>query len=436
MEEHRGGKMAMRAILFRDDAVRTSIRFLNELLHQYPDRNFAVRLWDGTVWGETAQPRFTLVLKNPGALRRMLLEPSQLSLGETYIYDEVDIEGDITAVFDLGDHLLSQGMGVTDKMRLGSLLLKLPSISRPEGDYRPADLGGVPHSKQRDREAIKYHYDLPGEFYALFLDRRMAYSCAYFSSPEDDLDTAQTQKLEYLCRKLRLQEGERILDVGCGWGGLMMYAAKSRRVHAFGITLSVPQAEFAREQFRFAGVTDRCIVEVCDYRDLDPPAEYDKVVSVGMFEHVGEAFLPEYFKRTFSCLASSGVFLLHGIASSCMFKRTGPSFIDKYVFPDGELLPINAVLRVAESVGFEIRDVENLREHYVLTLDRWLRNLEANAERARAIVGDVTYRIWRLYMAGSAHAFRTGRLNLFQVLLSKPNRGASGLLLTREDWYK
>ena len=204
----------------------------------------------------------------------------------------------------------------------------------------------------------------------------------------------------------------------------------------FGITLSVPQAELARERIRLAGLADRCKVEACDYRDLDPPTEYDKVVSVGMFEHVGEALLPEYFKRTFSVLAPGGVFLLHGIASSCMFQRTGPSFIDKYVFPDGEPLPINTVLRVAESAGFEVRDVETLREHYPLTLDRWVKNLEANAETVRKMAGDVAYRIWRLYMAGSAHAFRTGRLNLFQVLLSKPQEGQSGLPLTRGDWYR
>jgi cyclopropane-fatty-acyl-phospholipid synthase len=429
--------MAMRAILFNDDAAtRTTIRFLDELLYQCPVRNFTVRLWDGTVWGETLHPQFTLVLKNPGALRKMLLEPSQLSLGEAYIYDDVDVEGDINAVFDLGDYLVSHEMGLTDKMRLGSLLLKLPSTSRRENGRRAADLGGAPHSRERDGEAIKYHYDLPGEFYALFLDQRMVYSCAYFASPQDDLDSAQTQKLEHICRKLRLQEGERILDIGCGWGGLMMYAAKNRRVRAFGITLSVPQAEVARERIRLAGLADRCKVEVCDYRDLDPPTEYDKVVSVGMFEHVGQALLPEYFDRAFSVLAPGGVFLVHGIASSCMFQRTGASFIEKYVFPDGELLPLNTVLRAAESAGFEIRDVENLREHYALTLDRWVRNLERNATRAREIAGEVAYRTWRLYMAGSAHAFRIGRLNLFQVLLSKSHKGHSGLPLTRADWYR
>jgi len=366
----------------------------------------------------------------------MLLEPSQLSLGEAYIYDDVDIEGDINAVFDFGDHLVGKAIGIAEKVRLGGLLLKLPLTSRPDNCPKSANLGGRPHSRERDSEAIKYHYDLAEDFYALFLDERMVYSCAYFTSTEDDLDAAQTQKLEHVCRKLRLQEGERILDVGCGWGGLMMYAAKSRRVRSFGITLSGPQADAARERIRRAGLGDRCKVEVCDYRDLDPPMEYDKVVSVGMFEHVGEALLPEYFKRTFSVLALGGVFLLHGIASSSMFQRKGPSFIDKYVFPDGELLPINTVLRIAESSGFEVRDVENLREHYSLTLGRWVGNLEANAEKARAIAGDVVYRTWRLYMAGSAHAFRTGRLNLFQVLLSKAKHGASGLPLTREDWYR
>jgi cyclopropane-fatty-acyl-phospholipid synthase len=427
--------MAMRAMFLSDDAGKITTHFLNELLRDVPDRNFGIRLWDGTVWGQASRPQFTLVLKNPSALRKMLLEPSQLSLGEAYIFDDIDVEGDISAVFDFGDNLVRRAIGIADKFRLASLLRRLPPAPRPKNGRRSADLQGAIHSKERDRQAIKYHYDLPAEFYSLFLDHRMVYSCAYFSSTGQGIDTAQFQKLDYLCRKLRLQAGERILDLGCGWGGLMMHAAKNYRAHVFGITLSVPQAEYAREKIRLAGLADRCKVEVCDYRELDPPAEFDKIVSVGMFEHVGEALLPEYFKRAYSVLTPGGVFLNHGIAVAVGYERTGPSFIDKYVFPDGELLPLNVTLRAAETVGFEVRDVENLREHYALTLDRWVRNLESRAEQARATAGDVAYRIWRLYMAGSAHAFRAGHLNLFQILLSKPKRGSSGLPLTRADWY-
>jgi cyclopropane-fatty-acyl-phospholipid synthase len=424
----------MRALL-KDDSARTSIRFLDELLHESPHRDFAVRLWDGTTWGDVARARFVLTLKHPGALRGMFLDPSQLSLGEAYIYDDIDIEGDIGGVFDFGDQLINQKISVSEKLRLAGLLLKLPPTSRDRKERAPADLKGAVHSKERDRLAIQYHYDLPREFFSLFLDLRMVYSCAYFRSYEDDLDTAQFQKLDHICRKLRLQKGERILDLGCGWGGLIMHAAKAYQVRAFGITLSVPQADAARERIRTAGLADRCKVEVCDYRDMDPPTEYDKIVSVGMFEHVGEAMLPEYFRRAYSILSPGSVFLNHGIASAVGFERKGPSFIDKYVFPDGELLPIHTTLRAAEAAGFEVRDVESLREHYALTLDHWVKRLEVRAEQARKIVGDVAYRIWRLYMAGSSHAFRTGRLNLFQVLLSKPRNGRSGLPLTREDWY-
>ena len=426
--------MALRAMFVQDEGEQVTMKFLESLLRDLPEKKFSVRLWNGTVWGDPFG-KFTLVLNRPGALKRMLFEPSQLSLGEAYIYGDVDIEGDLNAVFELGDYLVNQSIKAFDKIRLANLLRKLPSDSRSREEQPSADLQGALHSKERDRAAIKYHYDLPSEFYSLFLDQRMVYSCAYFNSTRLGLDTAQFHKLDYICRKLRLRSGDRILDLGCGWGGFMMHAARHYRAHAFGITLSVRQAEYARERFRKSGVADRCKVEVSDYRDLDPPAEYDKIVSVGMFEHVGEALLPEYFKRAWSLLATGGVFLNHGIAAVAGYQRRGPSFIDKYVFPDGELVPINVTIRAAESAGFEVRDVENLREHYALTLDRWVKNLETNSEKARAIVGDTTYRIWRLYMAGSAHAFRSGTLNLFQILLSKGKGGRSGLPLTREDWY-
>jgi len=198
----------------------------------------------------------------------------------------------------------------------------------------------------------------------------------------------------------------------------------------------VPQAEVARERVREAGLEGRCRIEVADYRDIEPAPPYDKIVSVGMFEHVGEARLPEYFRRTRDLLRPGGVFLNHGIAASATYRRQGPSFVDRYVFPDGDLLPISTSLRAAESTGLEVRDVESLREHYALTLHHWMRRLEAHAEEARRTTDDITYRIWRLYMAGAAHSFRSGRLNLYQTLLAKPLHGRSGLPLTREDWYR
>lgn len=429
--------MAWRTNLaFRESFSQISIGFLNDLLAEYPKRDFQLVLWDGTVWGVQERPRFTVVLRHPGALRAMFLNPSELALGEAYISDDFDIEGDVEAAFDLADYLLGQERGVWKNVELAEWLRKLPKSDHARTERRPAKLWGLVHSKNRDRQAISYHYDLPTEFYALWLDERMVYSCALFGTPADSLETAQERKLDYICRKLRLRRGDCLLDIGCGWGGLLMYAVTHYGVQAMGITLSAPQADLARQRIRESGLNDRCRVEVCDYRDLKPTRRYDKLVSVGMFEHVGEALLPQYFNRAWSLVRPGGVFLNHGIAYSATYRRRGPSFTDRYFFPDGEMVPISTSLRAAEESGFEVRDVESLREHYGLTLHHWLKRLEAGADQVRNIVDDAAYRTWRMQMAGAAHAFRNGRLNLYQTLFAKPVRGNSGLPLTREDWYR
>jgi len=288
----------------------------------------------------------------------------------------------------------------------------------------------------RDRQAVAYHYDMSNAFYSLWLDERMVYSCAYFTDPGDNLDTAQERKLDYLCRKLRLRRGERVLDIGCGWGGLVIHAAKNYGVEAHGITLSGPQAELANERIRQAGLSDRCRVDVRDYREIQAPESYDKLISVGMFEHVGESRLLEYFQGAFRLLRPGGVFLNHGIACNSGFPPvSGPSFSDHYIFPDGELLPIGTTLRTAEASGFEVRDLESLREHYVLTLRHWVQRLEARREEACSVTDEKTYRLWRLYLAGAAHKFLVGQNSVYQVLLSKTVDGKSGLPLTRGDWY-
>jgi cyclopropane-fatty-acyl-phospholipid synthase len=423
--------------LFRETTPsRVSGDFLDTLLADYPRRDFQVQFWDGTAWGAEKHPCFTLVLKHPGALRSMLRSASELTLGEAYIYDDFDVEGDIEAAFDLADYLLAQERSLWQSFDLKEQLDKLPTSDRPRATVRPIEFGEMVHGKDHDQQAISYHYDLPVDFYALWLDQRMVYSCAYFSKREEDLDSAQERKLDYICRKLRLRPGERLLDIGCGWAGLIMHAATHYGVECVGITLSVPQAEVARERLRKAGLNDHCRVEVSDYRDIDHEQQYDKVVSVGMFEHVGEALLPEYFHRVWSLLRPGGVFLNHGIGYSATYHRRGPSFTDRYVFPDGDLVPISTSLRAAELSGFEVRDVESLREHYALTLHHWVRRLESHADEARRTTSDTTYRIWRLYMAGAAYGFRSGRLNVYQTLLSKPSLGRSGLPLTRDDWYR
>lgn len=418
--------------------VQRSLAVLQGVLKGYHPRDFSVRLWEGTVWGPDPgeAARFSLVLRHPGALRRMLLPLDQLTLGEAYVYDDFDIEGDMEAAFRMGDYLLDLRLGLTEKWALARHLLGLPSRNHAHPPHLKTRLRGASHTVRRDAEAVTHHYNISNEFYQLWLDERMIYSCAYFAEPDEDLEKAQERKLDYICRKLRLREGDRLLDIGCGWGALALHAAKNYGAQVLGITLSSPQAELANERIRQAGLADRCRVEVRDYREIDEPGSYDKLVSVGMFEHVGGSRLWEYFARAWRLLRPGGVFLNHGIASSLNQPLPGgPSFIDRYVFPDGELVSIAETLHVAEASGFDVRDLENLREHYALTLRHWVERLEANHDAARRCTSEETYRVWRLYMAGSAHGFSIGRLNLYQALLSKPDKGCSGLPLTRADWY-
>jgi cyclopropane-fatty-acyl-phospholipid synthase len=419
-----------------DNAVLTTMSLLHDLLGSHHPRNFAVHLWDGTTWeAEEGQPtRFTLVLQHPGALRKAFLPPSELALGEAYIYNDFDIEGDIEAVFELGDVILSREWGKVEQLRYGARLLSLPKGNMASSGTQAAQQKGTLHSKERDRQAVVYHYDRSNDFYKLWLDRQMVYSCAYFSTPDESLDVAQERKLDYICRKLRLHPGEQLLDIGCGWGGLVMYAAQHYGVETLGITLSQQQVTWARERIREAGLEDRCRVELWDYREVK--GTYDKLVSVGMFEHVGEALLPTYFKQAWQLLRPGGVFLNHGIAASATApSRPEPSFVSRYVFPDGELVPISTTLKAAEVNGFEVRDLESLREHYAYTLRNWVSRLEEHADEAKRATDEVTYRIWRLYMAGSAHGFKKGMLNLYQALLVKSDAGRTELPLTREDWY-
>lgn len=420
-----------------DQATGNSLSFLHQLLGDYHPRDFAVRLWNDVTWeAEAGQPtRFTLVLQHPGALRRMFWPPDEVSFGEAYIYDDCDIEGDLGGVLPLAEYLSARKPGLTERLRLMRLLFRLPSEARPRDGRGAAQLSGRPHSIARDRQAIAYHYNVSNDFFALWLDQRMVYSCAYFASPAEDLDTAQERKLDYLCRKLRLRRNEQLLDIGCGWGGLIIHAAKNYGVRAHGITLSEPQAALARERIRQAGLSDRCRAEVCDYRQLDRPEAYDKLVSVGMFEHVGEALLPAYFNQAWRLLRPGGVFLNHGIARSGAGPLPrGHSFVDRYIFPDGELVPVSTTVRVAEECGFEVRDVENLREHYALTLRHWAERLEAHHDEVCRLTDETTYRIWRL-MCSSAEGFERGQLSLCQTLLSRPDQGRSRLPLTRADWY-
>jgi cyclopropane-fatty-acyl-phospholipid synthase len=420
-----------------DPAVERTKRLIETVFGSYIGDQVAIRLWDGTLLPDDAPRAATIVFKHPGALRQILLSRSELGMAEAYLYDDFDVEGEMEAIFDLADGVKVQG-SLLQYLRLALDLLRLPAGNEHEHGRRGrARLGGRRHSVQRDREAVRYHYDVSNDFYALWLDQQMVYSCAYFEDTDEDLDTAQERKLDYLCRKLRLQPGQRLLDLGCGWGGLVMHAAQHYGADATGITLSQPQADLANQRITAAGLDDRCRVWVRDYREMDATERYDALVSVGMFEHVGQALLPTYFARAYALLEPGGVFLNHGIANTVADQpMSGPSFSDTYVFPDGELVPISTTTRVAEEAGFEVRDVESLREHYALTLRHWVRRLEAQHEQALAYVDEPTYRVWRLFMSGSAHGFTVGRLNVYQTLFAKPDDdGNSGLPLTRAAWY-
>ena len=430
--------MEKQTLATRDRSVETSLSILQKLLGNYHPRNFAIRLWEGTHWeAEPGQPtRFTMVIQHPGALRRMFWPPNEISMGEAYIYDDFDIEGEIEAAFDMVNYLFGVHWSIADRLTLGRLLLRLPSDGRPRAGRRAAQLKGQLHTKERDRQAVTYHYDVSNDFFALWLDKRMVYSCAYFTSPTDDLDSAQERKLDYICHKLRLRRGDRLLDIGCGWGGLVMFAARHYGASTYGITLSEPQARLANERIREEELTGLCRVDVLDYRDLNEFGSYDKLVSVGMFEHVGESALSEYFQQAWRLLRPGGVFLNHGITHLIDQRARRGSFSDRYIFPDGDPVPIYTSLRAAEQIGFEVRDLESLREHYAFTLRHWARRLEQHHDEARRVTDETTYRVWRSYMSVTANSFLTGKYNVYQALFVKSERGESGLPLTRADWYQ
>lgn len=399
---------------------------------------FSVRLWDGSHLQSAdtkLAPRFTLICRNPDALRSLLLGRNPLRLAEAYLRNDLDIEGDLFAVVALKERLQSLRM-VWHQRFWNSLVWLLHHLRNTDAlpGYRRSV---VRHSKQENSDAVAFHYDVSNDFYSLWLDPAMVYSCAYFEHPEDDLEKAQQAKLEHICRKLMLQPGECLLDIGCGWGALILHAAKYHGVKAHGISLSHSQLELARARIAQAGLADRVTVELCDYRDLDGKTQYDKIASVGMFEHVGLRNLPLYFACVRRSLKPAGLFLNHGItsASEGWQESANTRFINRYIFPDGQLDTISNIQRVMEGEGFEIADVEALRRHYALTLRHWVERLEKHHAEALRFVSEQTYRAWRLYMTASALQFETGGIGVYQILASMPAGQASGLPLTRRHLY-
>jgi cyclopropane-fatty-acyl-phospholipid synthase len=292
-------------------------------------------------------------------------------------------------------------------------------------------------TKRRDREAIAFHYDVSNDFYALFLDRRMVYTCAYYRSPDGDLEQAQEDKLELVCRKLRLRPGERLLDIGCGWGSLVLWAAERHGVEARGVTLSKAQADWAAAAIRRAGLEGRARVDHLDYRDLPRDLRFDKIAAVGVIEHVGIRNYPAYFARVHELLEPGGLFLNHGITHGKHWRRTSQTdFLERYVFPNGEMDNVTHTLDVLERARFELLDVECLRLHYARTTRQWVERLQANAARARELVDERTYRTWVTYLAASSVAFTQGSIGLYQTLAARPDPAVRGAVpATREDIY-
>ena len=393
---------------------------LEKKLAEMQDRGelpLAVELWNGHRYAPPGCPAVTLRVARHARLGR-LARADLSALGEAYVDGDLELEGPIDEALRAAEALArrwsSHGAG------------RLPRLGR--------------HDRRSDREAIEYHYDVSDDFYRLWLDERMVYSCAYYRAPGDDLATAQAQKLDHICRKLRLAPGERFLDVGCGWGALVLHAASRYGVRATGITLSRNQHALAEARIRAAGLADRCRVLLCDYRDLPGEGAYDKIASVGMFEHVGLKNLPVYFGALRRLLAADGAVLNHGITAVDTHHREvglgAGEFVEKYVFPHGELPHLWLVVREMAEAGLEVMDVETLRLHYARTLHDWSARLEARFAEARRLAGDRRARIWRLYLAGCAHAFARNWVTIHQVLAVKcadPSRAA--LPLTRDDVY-
>lgn len=423
------------------DIARTLFDVLGHVLGRPPA--FAIAAWDGSRVGP-ADAKTTVNIKSPLALRRMLWQPNELGMARAYIAGDLDVDGDLIGALE---QTVSSATPPAEasKLRVRERAGVLKAAARvgalgtppkpPSGEVK---LHGRLHSRRRDAAAVSHHYDVGNDFYRLLLDETMTYSCAYWTSdpsPTFTLADAQRAKYQLICRKLGLRRGMRLLDVGCGWGGMVMHAAQNHGVNALGITLSREQESLARQRIHDAGLDDQIEIRRCDYRELRDE-RFDAVSSIGMAEHVGAAAFGEYASSLFRLLTPTGRLLNHQISMPDGASRAkgGPTFIDRYIFPDGELQPVGNVVKALERAGFEVRDVESLRENYHLTLLAWLENLRANRDEAKRLVGEERVRTWELYIAGSAAAFNTAHIGIHQTLAIKPDNGRSGLPRIRTQW--
>ena len=435
----------MRADVFKSEAdtfdvchAEAAVRIVRRLLATFSG-SFALRLWnDVTHQFGCTTPAFTLVVSDPIVLRMLVLRPSPLVLADAYFRGLLDCEGDLYAAIQLKAYLQGLSLSLRERAALFFDAMRLPGKSlfeKLEGNDEGAFSHN--HSKHSDRAAISFHYDVSNDFYRLWLDDNMVYSCAYFETATDSLAQAQQNKLDHICRKLRLSPNERFLDVGCGWGALICWAARKYGVRAHGITLSRQQYKFTQQRIIEEGLENRVTVELRDYRDLEGEAVYDKVSSIGMFEHVGLNNLALYNATVQRVLRPNGLFLNHGIThdEEGWQQNVDTEFINRYAFPDGELDTVSNIQRGMERSGFEIHDVEGLRPHYALTLRHWVQRLEAKHDDALQYVTETTYRIWRFYMAACALEFESGGTGIYQILASRRGTECLRAPLTRRNLY-
>ncbi|MDQ3581798.1 MAG: cyclopropane-fatty-acyl-phospholipid synthase family protein [Pseudomonadota bacterium] len=388
-----------------------------------PDLPIGIRAYDGTRMGPPDPPA-TLVIHSKNALRRIVTRPGELGFARSYVTGEVEIEGDIFDFIALQSRLPQVQLNLRQVWK-GLKILGLRNLwplAPPPEEARIRF--GLRHSRGRDARSLSAHYDLPNEFFELILGPSLTYTCAVFESENDTLEQAQANKYELICRKLALGPGKRLLDLGCGWGDMVIHAAKHHGARAVGVTLSKRQAEYAREKIRAQGLDKLAEIRVQDFRDIDH-GPYDAVSAIGFFEHVGLGRRSGYIPRVFSLLSSGGRFLNHAISRMPNIKErlSRSGFADRYVFPDGELVEIGKVVSAVHKAGFDIRHVENLRDHYVPTLRRWAANLERHWDRVVALSSLGKARVFRLYLAGSAMRFAWNQLHVHQLLALKSEQG-------------
>jgi cyclopropane-fatty-acyl-phospholipid synthase len=382
-----------------------------------------IRAWDGTEAGPADGP--VLVIRNRRALRRLLWAPGEMGLARAYVTGDLDVEGDIADGFRRAWAMSAKrrtSVSLRDKAGAGLSAARLGAVGLPpKAPASEARLAGRLHTRGRDRAAIAHHYDLSNDFYELLLDDHMAYSSAYYTHDGQSLHDAQSAKLDLVCRKLELTEGQRLLDVGCGWGSMILYAARNFGVHATGITLSAEQRDFIAERVTAEGLGKLVDVRLQDYRELsDAPATFDAVSSIEMGEHVGEGNYPTYVSTMLNALKSGGRVLLQQMSRREGTAPGGGPFIESYIAPDMHMRPLWQTVRHLENAGFEVRDVEAMREQYVKTVEHWLEAFERHYEEFVALQGEEVARVWRLYLVGGGLAFEQGRMGVDQILARKP----------------